>query len=168
MTQYVRDIMTGHPVTVEPQTSVTAVARIMRDRDLGAVLVTDGAELRGLVTDRDLVIRSVAEGGDPERTTVAGACSDDLVTVRSDDELDHAVELMRDHAVRGCRSSMTAAPSASSPSATWPWSATRSRRWATSAWPGPTRRPRAPGVSRHHARGPGGRWCRKQKEDDAP
>ncbi|MDN3244052.1 CBS domain-containing protein [Streptomyces sp. ZSW22] len=100
MTQYVRDIMTGHPVTVEPQTSVTAVARIMRDRDLGAVLVTDGDELRGLVTDRDLVIRSVAEGGDPERTTVAGACSDDLVTVRSDDELDHAVEFMRDHAVR--------------------------------------------------------------------
>jgi CBS domain-containing protein len=100
MTQYVRDIMTGHPVTVEPQTSVTAVARIMRDRDLGAVLVTDGDELRGLVTDRDLVIRSVAEGGDPERTTVAGACSADLVTVRSDDELNHAVELMRDHAVR--------------------------------------------------------------------
>ncbi|MFC8867488.1 CBS domain-containing protein [Streptomyces sp. NPDC057148] len=100
MTQYVRDIMTGHPVTVEPQTSVTAVARLMRDRDLGAVLVTDGDELRGLVTDRDLVIRSVAEGGDPEQTTVAGACSDDLVTVRSDEELDHAVEVMREHAVR--------------------------------------------------------------------
>jgi signal-transduction protein with cAMP-binding, CBS, and nucleotidyltransferase domain len=100
MTQYVRDIMTGDPVTVEPQASVTAVARIMRDQDLGAVLVTDGDELRGLVTDRDLVIRSVAEGGDPERTTVAGACSDDLVTVRPDDALDHAVELMREHAVR--------------------------------------------------------------------
>ncbi|MFE0809163.1 CBS domain-containing protein [Streptomyces sp. NPDC058848] len=100
MTQYVRDIMTGHPVTVEPQTSVTAVARLMRDRDLGAVLVTDGDELRGLVTDRDLVIRSVADGGDPEQTTVAGACSDDLVTVRSDEELDHAVEVMREHAVR--------------------------------------------------------------------
>ncbi|MBQ1095103.1 CBS domain-containing protein [Streptomyces sp. b94] len=100
MTQYVRDIMTGDPVTVQPQTSVTAVARIMRDQDLGAVLVTDGDELRGLVTDRDLVIRSVAEGGDPEQTTVAGACSDDVVTVRSDDELDHAAELMREHAVR--------------------------------------------------------------------
>ncbi|MEU3897371.1 CBS domain-containing protein [Streptomyces sp. NPDC045251] len=100
MTQYVRDIMTGHPVTVEPQASVTAVARLMRDRDLGAVLVTDGDELRGLVTDRDLVIRSVADGGDPEQTTVAGACSDDLVTVRSDEELDHAVEVMREHAVR--------------------------------------------------------------------
>ncbi|MFG2679824.1 CBS domain-containing protein [Streptomyces sp. NPDC048392] len=100
MTQYVRDIMTGDPVTVEPQTSVTAVARIMRDRDLGAVLVTDGDRLRGLVTDRDLVIRSVAEGGDQEQTTVAGACSDDMVTVRSDEELSHAVALMREHAVR--------------------------------------------------------------------
>ncbi|MGC9496045.1 CBS domain-containing protein [Streptomyces sp. WG7] len=100
MTQYVRDIMTGDPVTVEPQASVTAVARIMRDQDLGAVLVTDGGELRGLVTDRDLVIRSVAEGGDPEQTTVADACSDDMVTVRSDEELNHAVELMRGHAVR--------------------------------------------------------------------
>jgi CBS domain-containing protein len=100
MPQHVRDIMTRDPVTVEPQTSVTAVARIMRDRDLGAVLVTDGDRLRGLVTDRDLVIRSVAEGGDPEQTTVAAACSDDVVTVRSDDELDHAAELMREHAVR--------------------------------------------------------------------
>ncbi len=100
MTQYVRDVMTGDPVTIEPLTSVTAVARLMRDRDLGAVLVTEGDRLRGLVTDRDLVVRSVAEGGDPEQTTVAGACSDDVVTVRSDEELDHAVRLMREHAVR--------------------------------------------------------------------
>ncbi|GAA4989495.1 CBS domain-containing protein [Streptomyces hyderabadensis] len=100
MTQYVRDVMTGDPVTVEPLTSVTAVARIMRDRDLGAVLVTEGDRLRGLVTDRDLVVRSLAEGGDPRQTTVAGACSDDLVTVRPDEELDRAVRLMREHAVR--------------------------------------------------------------------
>ncbi|WP_411098584.1 CBS domain-containing protein [Streptomyces sp. x-45] len=100
MTQYVRDVMTGDPVTVEPLTSVTAVARLMRDQDLGAVLVTEGDRLRGLVTDRDLVVRSVAEGGDPEQTTVAGACSDDMVTVRSDEELDHAVRLMSEHAVR--------------------------------------------------------------------
>ncbi|GCB43549.1 CBS domain-containing protein [Streptomyces sp. NL15-2K] len=100
MTQHVSDIMTGAPVTVEPLTSVTAVARIMRDQDLGAVLVTDGDELRGLVTDRDLVVRSLADGGDPEQTTVVGACSDDLVTVTPEDDLDHAVELMREHAVR--------------------------------------------------------------------
>jgi CBS domain-containing protein len=100
MVQYVRDIMTSEPVTVEPQTSVVDVARIMRDEDLGAVLVTEGDHLRGLVTDRDLVIRALAEGGDPQQTTVAGACSDDVVTVRPDEELDHAVELMREHAVR--------------------------------------------------------------------
>ncbi|PZT71213.1 CBS domain-containing protein [Streptomyces sp. SW4] len=100
MTQYVRDIMTGDPVTVEPQASVHDVARLMRDRDLGAVLVTDGDELRGLVTDRDLVVRSIADGGDVDQITVAGACSDDVVTVRPDEELDHAIRLMREHAVR--------------------------------------------------------------------
>ncbi|MFF9623470.1 CBS domain-containing protein [Streptomyces griseosporeus] len=100
MTQHVRDIMTADPVTVEPQASVTQVARIMRDEDLGAVLVTDGDDLRGLVTDRDLVVRALAEGGDLEQTTVAGACSDDLVTVGPDDELDVAIQLMREHSVR--------------------------------------------------------------------
>jgi CBS domain-containing protein len=100
MTQHVRDIMTGSPVTVEPQTSVTAVARLMRDQNIGAVLVTEKDQLRGLVSDRDLVVRTLAEGGDPERTTVAQACSEDLVTVGPDEDLDHAVELMRDHAVR--------------------------------------------------------------------
>ncbi|MFD8155243.1 CBS domain-containing protein [Streptomyces sp. NPDC059720] len=100
MAQHVRDIMTGDPVTVEPQTSVAEVARIMRDEDLGVVLVTDGDDLKGLVTDRDLVVRSICQGGDPERTTVAGACSDDLVTVTADDDLGHAVELMREHSVR--------------------------------------------------------------------
>ncbi|MER6402334.1 CBS domain-containing protein [Streptomyces viridosporus] len=100
MTQYVRDIMTGAPVSVGPHTSVAEVARIMRDRDLGAVLVTDGDRLRGLVTDRDLVVRSVSRGGDPEETTVAGACSEDLVTVGPDDDLDRVARLMREHAVR--------------------------------------------------------------------
>ncbi|MFF9219146.1 CBS domain-containing protein [Streptomyces viridosporus] len=100
MTQHVRDIMTGAPVSVGPHTSVAEVARIMRDRDLGAVLVTDGDRLRGLVTDRDLVVRSVFRGGDPEETTVAGACSEDLVTVGPDDDLDRVARLMREHAVR--------------------------------------------------------------------
>ena len=62
MTQHVRDVMTTDLVTVEPQASVTSVAEMMRDEDVGAVLVTDGEQLRGLVTDRDLVVRSVAAG----------------------------------------------------------------------------------------------------------
>ncbi|MFE0451288.1 CBS domain-containing protein [Streptomyces sp. NPDC058914] len=100
MTQHVRDIMTAPPVTVEPQASVTDVARIMRDEDIGVVLVTDDERLRGLVSDRDLVVRALAEGQDPGETTVAGACSDDLVTVGPDDELDVVVQVMREHAVR--------------------------------------------------------------------
>ncbi|MFF8970141.1 CBS domain-containing protein [Streptomyces sp. NPDC014995] len=100
MTQHVRDIMTAEPVTVEPQASVTSVARLMRDENIGAVLVTEEDRLRGLVSDRDLVVRALAEGGDPEQTTVASVCSDDLVTVTPDEDLDHAVQVMREHAVR--------------------------------------------------------------------
>ncbi|MEV0558250.1 MULTISPECIES: CBS domain-containing protein [unclassified Streptomyces] len=100
MAQQVRDIMTSAPVTVEPQSSVTAVARLMRDQNIGDVLVMDGGQLRGLVTDRDLVVRAIAEGGDPEQTTVSGVCSSDLVTVGPEEDLDRAVELMREHSVR--------------------------------------------------------------------
>ncbi|MET9504356.1 CBS domain-containing protein [Streptomyces sp. NPDC006622] len=100
MSQHVRDIMTSRLVTVEPQTSVTAVAQKMRDENVGAVLVTEGDRLRGLVSDRDLVVRALAEGGDPEQKAVSSACSDDLVTVTPDEDLDRAVELMREHSVR--------------------------------------------------------------------
>ncbi|WP_406419240.1 CBS domain-containing protein [Streptomyces sp. NBC_01614] len=100
MTQHVRDVMTTDPMTVEPQASVQAVARMMRDEDIGAVLVTEGERLRGLVSDRDLVVRAMAEGGDPDRTTVAQACSEDLVTVGPDDDLILAVQVMREHSVR--------------------------------------------------------------------
>ncbi|GGZ46084.1 oxidoreductase [Streptomyces bluensis] len=92
--------MTTHPTTVEPQTSVAVVARMMRDENIGAVLVAEGEQLRGLVSDRDLVVRAVAGGGDPDRTTVADACSEDLVVVGPDDDVDRAVEVMREHAVR--------------------------------------------------------------------
>ncbi|WP_251091467.1 CBS domain-containing protein [Streptomyces sp. Caat 7-52] len=100
MTQHVRDIMTSRLVTVEPQASVTAVAQKMRDEDIGIVLVIEGDDLRGLVSDRDLVVRALAEGGDPNEKTVTSACSDDLVTITPDEDLDHAVELMREHSVR--------------------------------------------------------------------
>ena len=100
MTQRVRDLMTGSPVTVGPLTSVASVARVMRDQNVGAVLVTEEGRLRGLVSDRDLVVRALADSADPDETTVAGACSDDLVTVSPDEDLDRAITLMREHAVR--------------------------------------------------------------------
>lgn len=72
----------------------------MRDEDVGTVLVTEDGQLRCLVSDRDLVVRAFAEGVDPDRTTVIEAASEDLVTIGPDESVDHAVELMREHAVR--------------------------------------------------------------------
>ncbi|GGX26055.1 CBS domain-containing protein [Streptomyces chryseus] len=92
--------MTAAPVTVGPQTSVAEVARVMRDEGIGAVLVAEGDELRGLVTDRDLAVRIVAREGNIGDYSAADACSDELITVSLDDDLGRAVSLMRRHAVR--------------------------------------------------------------------
>ncbi|MFD5101221.1 CBS domain-containing protein [Streptomyces albidochromogenes] len=100
MDRKVREVMTAAPVTVGPQTSVAEVARVMRDEGIGAVLVAEGDELRGLVTDRDLAVRIVAREGDIADYSAADACSDELITVSLDDDLDLAVSLMRRHAVR--------------------------------------------------------------------
>ncbi|MFI2351578.1 CBS domain-containing protein [Streptomyces sp. NPDC019443] len=100
MAKQVREIMTGTPASVGPQTSVTEVARRMRDEDIGAVLVVEDEKLRGLVTDRDLVVRVLAEGRNVDEATVSQACSADLVAVSPDDDIDRAVQLMREQAVR--------------------------------------------------------------------
>ncbi|AYN43094.1 CBS domain-containing protein [Streptomyces dangxiongensis] len=96
----VREIMTAAPVAVGPQTPVVDVARLMRDQSIGVVLVAEDETLRGLVTDRDLVVRVVCEGGNIEERSVAEACSEDLVSLSPDDDISRAVELMREHAVR--------------------------------------------------------------------
>ncbi|MBT2394472.1 CBS domain-containing protein [Streptomyces sp. ISL-100] len=100
MAQQVREIMTSAPVTVGVLTAVSEVAHRMREENIGAVLVAEGDELRGLVTDRDLVVRVLAEGKDPGETTVRDVCSPDLVTVTPDDEVDRAIRLMREHSLR--------------------------------------------------------------------
>ncbi|MGX1881738.1 CBS domain-containing protein [Streptomyces sp. NPDC055287] len=100
MGQQVREVMTSAPVTVGVLTAVSEVAHRMREENIGAVLVADGDGLRGLVTDRDLVVRVLAEGKDPGETTVRDVCSPDLVTVTPDDQVDRAIELMREHSLR--------------------------------------------------------------------
>ncbi|MFI2200407.1 CBS domain-containing protein [Streptomyces sp. NPDC020192] len=100
MTQHVRDIMTKDLVMVAPLTSVIDVAQLMRREDIGDVLVVDDGRLRGVLTDRDLVVRVMAEGGNTGDRTAASACSDDLFTVTPDEDVDHVIDLMREHAVR--------------------------------------------------------------------
>jgi CBS domain-containing protein len=96
----IRDLMTTNPQTVEPSTPIVEVARVMRDADVGPVPVVEGDRLVGLVTDRDIVVRVVADGNDPSSTTVGEIMSTDLVTVDPDQPLDEALRLMAAHQVR--------------------------------------------------------------------
>ncbi|MBX9387889.1 CBS domain-containing protein [Streptomonospora nanhaiensis] len=100
MAQQVKEIMTAPPHTVSPDTSIREAAVDMRDSDIGDVVVTDGGRLVGLVTDRDIVVRCVADGADIDSTPVGEAVSGDLTTVAPDDSIDRAIQCMRDKAVR--------------------------------------------------------------------
>jgi CBS domain-containing protein len=95
----VSDVMTAAPVGVYYSQTIGETARIMRDTQVGAVLVVSDGALSGVVTDRDLVVRGLAEGEGPD-SPVGPLCSGDLVGVAADADLEEAEELMREHAVR--------------------------------------------------------------------
>ncbi len=92
--------MTTNVVYLPSETTLAEAARTMREQDIGDVVVADGPALTGLVTDRDIVVRAVAERFDPASTTIGEIVSRDLVTVRPDDSVQAAALLMRDNAVR--------------------------------------------------------------------
>lgn len=101
MQQYVRDVMTADPISVTLQTSLAQAAVSMRELDTGDVLVVDnGGSLYGIVTDRDIVTRAVAEGLDPTMTPVQAVITSSPVAVHPDDDPAIAVALMREHAIR--------------------------------------------------------------------
>jgi CBS domain-containing protein len=101
MAQKVRDVMTASPVMLAKDTPVTEVAQVMREQGIGDVLVSrpDGT-LYGLATDRDIVVRAVAEGQKPSRTRIGDICTAEIVVVSPDDDADDVVRLMREHGVR--------------------------------------------------------------------
>lgn len=100
MAQLVRELMTPQVVSLPGETSVHDAARRMREDDIGNVLVADGEEVRGIVTDRDLVVRGLAERADLSDAHLSQMCSEQLVTVRPQDEAGDAIARMREHAVR--------------------------------------------------------------------
>ena len=99
MAQTLKDIMTANPATCPTTATLTEVAKVMKDRDIGDVIVVDGDQIAGIVTDRDIVVRAVAEGRDGQ-TTVADVCSSNVVTLSPDDDLKKAAKLMRESDVR--------------------------------------------------------------------
>jgi CBS domain-containing protein len=100
MAQYLREIMTQRPVTVETGDTVTAAARSMRDGNIGVVVVLESGQVQGVLTDRDIVVRALAEGRDPARTSVGEVCSRELTTLAPTDSIEDAVKIMRDKAIR--------------------------------------------------------------------
>ncbi|HEX2064235.1 MAG TPA: CBS domain-containing protein [Acidimicrobiales bacterium] len=96
----IEDVMTPYPKTVDANTSVAEAAEIMRDADVGDVIVLSGGSACGILTDRDITVRVVAAGLDPEKTRVGDVCSEDVATLSPDDDVDTAIRLMREHAVR--------------------------------------------------------------------
>ena len=99
MNAKVRDLMTPGPIGVDYHQSIGDAARTMRDWGISAVLVFNDQALHGLVTDRDLVVKAVAESKGPDEP-VGPLSSGDLIGVDADDDVAVAVRLMRENAVR--------------------------------------------------------------------
>ena len=100
MASAVKEVMTKDVVTVEASTSIVEAARMMRDDDIGNVLVTEGSTLKGIVTDRDITVRAVAGGEELGQRTVGEICTDELVTLSPDEDVHDAAQKMRAHSVR--------------------------------------------------------------------
>jgi CBS domain-containing protein len=96
----IREVMTSKVCSIDADKPVAYAAKMMRDEDVGLAPIVEGDRLVGTLTDRDIAIRVVAEGRDPQSTTVRDVASTDLVTVDPEQDLDEALRLMAQHQVR--------------------------------------------------------------------
>ena len=95
----IRDAMTENPTTVEPGTPAQEAARTMKSEDVGSLPIVEGGRLTGMITDRDLALRLIAEGKSTD-TPVGELASKELVTVDPQQELSEAARLMAEHQLR--------------------------------------------------------------------
>jgi CBS domain-containing protein len=100
MAKTVRDAMTANPRTIGTNATVVDAARLMKEEDTGIAPIVDGNHLVGVLTDRDIAIKDVAESKDPLTTKAVDIASTNLVTVDPDQDLDEAMRLMGQHQVR--------------------------------------------------------------------
>ena len=95
----VADSMTRNPMTIEPDGTVREAAQLMASGEIGDVVVVDDERVIGILTDRDIVVRVLAQGGGPD-DLVGDVCTEDPVVTTPDADAADAVRLMREHAVR--------------------------------------------------------------------
>jgi CBS domain-containing protein len=96
----IKEVMTRDVRACEPNATVAEAAKVMAQEDVGPVPIVEDSRLVGILTDRDIVVRVVAEGRDPNATTVGEIASTELVTVSPGDDLDEALKLLAKRQVR--------------------------------------------------------------------
>jgi CBS domain-containing protein len=142
MAKSIKDAMTTKPASLPSTSTLVEAARLMRDLDIGDVLIEQDGRLAGIVTDRDLVVRAMAEGRD-STSKLGDIVSSDVVSITATDGVEDVIRLMRDHALRrvpvvdngkaseSCRSVIS--PENASLTRCWARSATRPRTTSTRA-----------------------------------
>src|SRR5919199_2383703 len=100
MAQSIQDVMTPNPFLASTETSVAEAARMMRQADVGSLIVLDEGTVFGIVTDRDITIRAVAEDRDVRTTPVGDICSREPLTLSIGDTVEQAMEMMRTNSIR--------------------------------------------------------------------
>jgi CBS domain-containing protein len=100
MGKSIREVMTSNPCAIDADKPVAYAAKMMRDEDVGLAPIVEGQRLVGTLTDRDIAIRVVAEGKDPESTQVREVATADVVTIDPQQDLDEGLRLMAQHQVR--------------------------------------------------------------------
>jgi CBS domain-containing protein len=101
MAEQVRDVMTPEPACVSAEETTDKAAQLMRDRDVGSIVVTEnGSGVAGIVTDRDIVVRAVADGKNPTEVRVSEVASSNPATLSPDDAINDAIGRMREENIR--------------------------------------------------------------------
>ena len=100
MGQSIREVMTPNPHTVQSDATLQDAAREMQQDDIGAVLVKDNGSISGILTDRDIVVRAIAEGRDPASTKVSDVATRDVKTLTPDSSIEDAIRIVREQNVR--------------------------------------------------------------------
>jgi CBS domain-containing protein len=100
MAQSIREVMTPNPVTIPGDMSAIDAAGLMRDRDIGDVIVMDQDRVMGIITDRDITVRVVAARQDLSNPKLSDICSQEFYSVEHTATVEEAIDLMRAKAVR--------------------------------------------------------------------